>query len=891
MALYNAADNFNSLVMPPQMVSLSDKMKDDRLWGKKCMDTLEQVAYTQIQGNYKLVENYEMVKGQFIPTHYFGDEGYQSMLTQLSSELELPNYLRHYDIISPVLNTLSGEFQKRPDLFRIKAWDENNKNEYLTKKTELIKNFISSIIEKQVNDKLIEQGIDTNQQFQSQEEADKYEEFKNTIRTALTPPEIEEYMTTEFRTAAEIWAECVLDMDKERFSLDEKEKVEFEDMIISDRCFRHFYITGKGYEQETWNPVNVFYHKSDETIYIEDGDYVGRQFYGTPSDIIDRYGFRMKKSQIEMLEKFKENNDRRWNETPGSGYVYQNYMFPFKGYQGWDIVNKGMGATDPSSPYGIPKIPDNFFDSFGSNMYSEKLGMFLITEGYWMSQKKIGLYTYFDEELGIVTSTLVDENVILPDDIIVIDEIEEGSEEENINTIAWTYVNEVWQGVKINVRNADVTDEHNTDAIYLDLQPLSFQFKGDINPYNAKLPVCGQIFSVRNSKSASLVDLMKPYQIGFNVAMNQVYQMMEKEIGAFMVMDVNMFPDSKDWGGEDAWEKWMLIAKNLGMLPADTSPANTKGASAAAGGQFPKILNLDLAAQFTSRINLAQIFKKFALEQIGFNDYRLGNFNQSSTATGIEEGQQRSFAQTESYFTNFYNYLKRCKRMNLDIAQFVQAKDADITFNYVKSDLSTAYIKIAGTDLMGSDLHVFVTNSQEHLRQLEASRQLGLQNTTQMTEDNLLELITSNSLSSIKKKIKDGVKKRQEKEQQALDMQQQQTEAMKEVETMKQQKEDERLEKKLASAEYIAQIQLEAANGGDIPDSINMQNQLKNQEMTNRQSSESTKNQIANQQRIDNRQLKEKELALKNKKIDTDLEIQNKELESVKILKDKTDKK
>src|SRR5690606_5852570 len=149
-----------------------------------------------------------------------------------------------------------------------------------------------------------------------------------------------------------------------------------------------------------------------------------------------------------------------------------------------------------------------------------------------------------------------------------------------------------------------------------------------INIYGCKLPVCGEVFSARNGKSASLVDMMKPHQIGYNVAMNQLYQIAEKEIGMFVVMDVNLFPDAKDWGGEDAWNKWMLLAKNLGMLPADTSPANVSSSLAATGGFLPKVLDLNLAAQMVSRMNMAKFFEEQALKQVGFNQYRLGNYSQ-----------------------------------------------------------------------------------------------------------------------------------------------------------------------------------------------------------------------------------------------------------------------
>ena len=78
-------------------------------WGQRCMDALETIGKSQFTNNLKLIENYEMIKGRFIASHYFYTEGYDSTISQLAAELELPNYLRHYDIISPVINTLSGE--------------------------------------------------------------------------------------------------------------------------------------------------------------------------------------------------------------------------------------------------------------------------------------------------------------------------------------------------------------------------------------------------------------------------------------------------------------------------------------------------------------------------------------------------------------------------------------------------------------------------------------------------------------------------------------------------------------------------------------------------------------------------------------------------------------
>src|SRR6478735_4640810 len=118
--------------LPAQMIPLSKKTD---AWKEDTMDALEDIGYFQYLNNLYLVENYQMVKGKFIFNHYLEQDEYSDMVHQLSREFEVPNYLRHYDIISQVINTLSGEYQKRPDNFRVKGFDENTTNNYIREKS------------------------------------------------------------------------------------------------------------------------------------------------------------------------------------------------------------------------------------------------------------------------------------------------------------------------------------------------------------------------------------------------------------------------------------------------------------------------------------------------------------------------------------------------------------------------------------------------------------------------------------------------------------------------------------------------------------------------------------------------------------------------------------
>lgn len=879
--------------LPPQMLSKSEKDED---WQQRCMDALESVGRSQFHQNMRLIENYEMVKGKFIFAHYFQQEDYVDLIGQLTKEFELPSYLRHYDIISQVINTLSGEWVGRPDMFKVRSHDEETGNEYERTQTDLLLKYVTSKIQAEVAKKMLDQGLDPNRQnFNSPEEKKQYEQQIQQAQQQLTPPQIQEYMKSDWFTAAELWGEHQLELDKQRFRLDLKEKREFEDMLVADRCFRHFYITPSAYEQETWNPVNTFYHKSPDVENIEEGDYAGRVFWLTVPDIIDRYGHKMKKKEIESLQEYLKQDDKRWSYASGTDYVYQNYLFPFKGYPAYDILRQTQAFQNPDS--NLPFLDATSMSSlFSGRYFNETRGYYFCVEAYWKSQEKLGKVVYIDPQTGLIAKSFVDENFIVPEEFTELDS--DFSDDTNQpGTVIWSWVNKVWRGVKICTRN----HAGFTTDLYIDISPNEFQFKGDLNPYRAKLPVCGQVFSVRNSQSMSLVDLMKPHQIGHNVAMNQAYQEMQKDVGKFIIMDINMFPDLKDWGGEQGAERFMLLAKELGITLMDTSKGRTKDAAASAGGHAPKEIDMDASARIISRITIADHFEQLALRHIGFNQFRLGQQGNSAPLGSVEQGQQRSFAQTESYFTNFSNYVQRCHKMDLDIAQYVQSRNQDVTVSYVKSDLSRAFVKILGTQLLLSDLHVYVSNSQEEKRQLDALRQLALSNnTTNATVVDLADIIMLNSPAQIRKKLQETYDKQQARLDQQFQLQSQQIDQQHKEVLAKLEQQGADTDKEVAGKEQVAYIttfgrqtdNLKDENQDKVPDVLEY-NKLQAQQGNDQTKIQlqQEKNSLARDKQIADADYNSKKLELEKDRIAAGIDVENKKLQVVKALKGQKPKK
>lgn len=748
------------------------------------MDTLEVVGRAQYIGNLKLMENYRMLNGEFLSYQYEDTEEneYVSLLEMAKQQEQKNLRLRHFDFIKQAVNTLCGELEAHPDTFIAKGIGDSIAADREREKARLLKEWVDEQINQRINAQLMQMGMDPQRDdFQSEEEQQQYTQQVEEQRKALTPAEIQKYINTQWQHVAEKWANIQLQVDKHEHNRPRLQQREFRDMLVSDRAFRHFYLTATGYGEETWNPIETFYHKSPEVEEVEKGNYVGRIFFRSLSDIIDHYGHLMTGKQLEQLRgpivsgsKEGGTYPKDWMGNPINyldinGNPYQSRI---------PTNNKWLTTLFPQvSQLGglntdfLFHAPETIEDDY--RYYIKQ--MFGVTQAYWKSQKKVGKLSYLNPETGLVEKVIIDESVVLP----LGTRSKEGNltrdtdpEEEDLREgpiVQWTWINEIWGGIKITPL------AHTTPArkpIYLNVKPLSFQGKPDIKIYDAELPVVGEIFNDRNARSQSMVDLLKPYQIAYNLFMNQAYLIIEEEILPFVMMDVNAIPNLKDWGGPEGFEKWIQSTRSkFGML--DNRPQQTQGANA--GGQLPAVIDLGSYNHALARFDLAERIKLMAFAQIGMNPQRLASVKPQETATGVQTAMQQSFTQTSSYFTRFYNYIRRCLQKGLDFAQYVQSGEDDILTAAVHSDYSNTLLRLNGIELLSAQLKVFVTDAQEEQRQLAVVRQLAIENNTVLTSmSDRIEMSTSNSVAKIKELVKAS-----ELEQQAQQAQMQQLEQQK----------------------------------------------------------------------------------------------------------------
>ena len=638
---------------------------------------------------------------------------------------------------------------------------------------------------------MIAQGAD----FQS-EEAQQMMSDEN-IRTL---PEIEDFFRKDYRSMIEEWATHQMSVDEERFKMQELEERAFRDMLITDREFWHFNMKEDDYELELWNPLLTFYHKSPDIRYISQGNWVGKMDMMSVSDVIDKFGWMMNEEQMYSLEAIYP--------VRSAGYAVQGYQNDGSYYDAtksheWNTQMPSLGYRQFSSLYdtkfGTGDIVEWILSDSEDTIDFGKSHLLRVSQIYWKSQRKVGHLTKITEE-GEILQDIVTEEFKLTDKPQYNTTLYKQKTKENLifgEHIDWIWINETWGGIKIGPNRPAFWGNNNAggiNPIYLGLNGgkpgrLPFQFKGDATLYGCKLPVEGCVFGDRNTRSTSLVDLMKPYQIGYNIVNNQIADILVDELGTVIMLDQNSLPRhsmGEDWGKNNLAKAYVAM-KNFQMLPLDTSITNTENAL---NFQHYQVLNLEQTNRLLSRIQLAGHFKNQAFETIGLNPQRMGQqIAQQQTATGVEQAMNASYAQTEQYFIQHSdNLMPRVHQLRTDLAQYYHSKKPSVRLQYITAKDEKVHFEMNGTELLMRDLNIFCTTKTNARSVMEQLKQLAISNnTTGASIYDLGNVIKSESIAELTGVLKSAEEKVQsQKEAEMQQQQQMQTEMIQSQEKQRQ---------------------------------------------------------------------------------------------------------
>ena len=833
-------------IFPDQFKTEKEKM--DESWIKNTMDYFANKSYAEyVKNRDTFVKNYDLVKGILrMEDFYQSAPQVKSFTDMLTSDLELPAYVKMYSIITTPLNELVGEISKRPDAFRVKAFDDDSKSEELEFKTGILQEYVINTAKQKILEKAAMQG----------------EEIDGEQLEQMTLEQVKDELDS-YTSIAEKWANHVLTCQKADFTMKEKSEDAFRDMLISAREFYHIYEDNSklGYNIEVANPKNTWFLSTPDRKYVSDptGRAQGAYAAGTVqvmelSEIIESIP-DLTKDEIDHLRSSLQDygliNVRESNlGNPDAGNGIDSVQY--------DTYDPLVLQTRMMIESEMKQNDDGLQDFLGLTSNVSSFGYkYVVVRAYWISKKKIGKLIYLDE-MGNEQSTLVDESYksnTIPTQI----------------SLEWGWINQWYQGIKIG------------PDIY------------HIKPFKLLnyCPIIGLVHEIKNTEAKSLVDLMKPFQVLYNVCMNQLYKLLEKEIGKVQLMSIRHIPIPKDGDAQDALDIWEMEARNRGVVFIDDSPENLKSPSS-----FNQFRDIDMTRtqEIQSRYTLAQQLKNECWELIGMSKQRLGSVSASETATGTNAAITQSYSQTEPLFVAHEYVLGQVYQAIIDASLYVEAKKPQSTISYITSEGESAFVQVNGTDLKFRDLKVFLTNRPEDQKMFNEIRGLSqavLQNGGSLHD--VIELYSTNSVRQMKKVFKTLKERQQQLEDQKMQQQQQQLDQQKQIAQEQIQQAQQMQAEKIAHDDYqneldrINKVQIAViaaeSKSGPLPD-LDMSGAPDVLEMSKltAETNKATKDYETKMKDIQGKnQLGKEKIAVENRKIDADLKNQDNDLAIAKI--------
>jgi len=541
---------------------------------------------------------------------------------------------------------------------------------------------------------------------------DQAKEFQDKLSTGeLMPPEkIASFITKDYKDVAESAAYHSLNYLKEKLGLDHEFQKGWKDALIAGKEIYYTGVINGEPNMERVNPMYFGHDHSPDLEFIENGDWAVRRMRMSYTEIYDRLYDKMDEKQLDKLLEMT-------NSKPGAaGYGSDRSKVD---YIHLDVKT----VTGPGD--------DNINQSNQLNLW----------HATWKSYKKIGFVTILDENNQ-------PQQMIVSEDYMVIG---------NELNIEWKWVIEVWEGYRFG------------EDGYVGVQPLEYQFVSADNLNSQKLPYSGVIYSNTNSKSRSLVSIMKPLQYMYIIIWYRLELALSRDKGKVITMDITQIPKSMNIDAA----KWMhyLSAVGVNFVNPYEEGWDIPGREGGKAAQFNQISALDLTMSdvISQYISLMAKIEDMLSEISGVSRQRQGEITSSELVGNVNQAVQNSASITQPLFWMHNQCKKNALRMLLNTAKECWRDSARQNIQYVMNDSTRVFMKLAD-DFFYEEMDIFVSDSTKDLQNLEAIKSLyqpAMQNGASILD--IAEIMTLDSISAIKTKLAQIEKTRSDQAQQTAD--------------------------------------------------------------------------------------------------------------------------
>ena len=747
-------------------------------------------VYRQVAGDAKIGANEVSTLRQLADS--FGNEHRQHFAEDVAER-----EFKHFDIIGGIIDTLTQKFLEIEDAIRIDTVDKESRSEYLDMKTEIMYKSVEETIKAHINQILIlneyETEIDPEDPEAEQKQQALLQEIEK-IKAQYNLGNLDNNLKKSYRNVMVEFCERTIEEDAQRFSFQDKDRVNLLDFLISGSYFRVPRLGLDYYTVDIWRQYDVFYMAEANETDPQKSYIIGRNKWMYPHEIIEQYGKWLTFEQKEAII----NNAETFLSTRNNGtHSLADSLLNFN-----QRIVRGTEADLERISNRFVKVPiqdgESVLDEHLKRYAGDEdntYGKIEVTESYFKTYKKTGFLRFMQD--GEIVNEIVSEE-IMPEFLkfYEITQLKNVTKDEfiasnEVNVIYWELEEEVRWRAKINNSGVTATNKSkNKDYINIYIgseDPLEVELLTESNFINKRMPVCG----VMNRKSR--IKEVSDYQALHNLCMNEMMDFIERDLGIVTFYNyalLNGILDGDDQ--EDSMKTVWSILKEIGTVPYSS---NDKPQQGTAAPNPMHVYNLSMHDMIRTKYEMAQVFKQEALRILEIVPMQ----PIAQTQNGLEVTNVVSTAVTETIYDEYREGIIRFYDTLCEVAKYAKYKNIDnaekITANIEQSE----YINSDPTKLLNRRAKVFPQNSPKERRELKELQQMIYMNTIKGTFEERAMLKTVNSTTAFLEKSKQIAQKAEE----AVQMQRQWEEKMQQDKIIAEQEKEKRIHENRKEIEMI----------------------------------------------------------------------------------------
>lgn len=520
----------------------------------------------------------------------------------------------------------------------------------------------------------------------------------------------------EYQDVRERTATHLLEYYKRYLGLKDMFVEGWEDALISSEELYRIDCIGDEPIVRRVNPLELYFLLPHNSYNIDDAEVIVEETWMSYSQIIDEFRSDLNKDEIYEIENFF---------LQGGNFGYN--------------VPQRLQILD------VDDI-DNVEYSFGYSFDSR--GNIRVLKCVWKSKKKVGIVNTIDEQLGQEIEKVVDE-LYTP-----------GPGEK----VEWEWINEYWEGYKIG------------PSIYKKVRPCQVQRRHMDNISICNSPYVGTVYSANNAVAVSLLDRLKTWQYLYNIIWYRVESAVAKSFGKIMEFDLASLPLQHGFD----MDKWIYYLQSMNISFKNSREEGNKGVALgmmSGSAVASREINMEQGQYINTHLQILALIEQKIGRLAGVTEQRLGAIEQRELVNNVEKAITQSSLITEDMYRVHNNVKKRVYEALIEVAKYAM-RDKSKKLAYITDDLSTVMFNLDSEEFPNAEYGVFVSDSQkdnEVYNLLKQYAHAGLQN-DKLEFSQVAEIIMTDSVSSMKRKLEDYEEQKRQAEQQTQQQQQKQFE-------------------------------------------------------------------------------------------------------------------